>query len=235
LSRGLQALASYTLAKSTDIVSDVSILNLQQPLQLYDASRDRGPSDFDVRHAFNAAVNLGPTAMDGRSLIATLGRDWSFDAIVRARSATPVNVTTSLDYLSLGVQSVTRPDLVPGVPLYLNDATVPGGRRINPAAFSTPAPGQQGTLGRNALRGFPAWQVDASVKRSFAVSRTRLEIAIDVFNLFNHANFANPSGVLTDANFGVSTQLLGQALGGLSPLYQIGGPRSAQVSAKLKF
>jgi hypothetical protein len=112
---------------------------------------------------------------------------------------------------------------------------VPGGRRINPAAFSAPAAGQQGTLGRNALRGFPAWQVDASVKRSVAMSHTRLEIAIDVFNLFNHANFANPSGVLTDANFGVSTQLLGQALGGLSPLYQIGGPRSAQVSAKLKF
>jgi hypothetical protein len=73
------------------------------------------------------------------------------------------------------------------------------------------------------------------VTRAFPISHTRLEVAIDIFNVLNHVNFANPPGVLTDPNFGVSTQLLGHALGGLSPIYQIGGPRSAQVSAKFKF
>jgi hypothetical protein len=41
--------------------------------------------------------------------------------------------------------------------------------------------------------------------------------------------------VLSDPNFGTSTQMLGRGLGGLNPLYQIGGPRSLQLSLRLRF
>jgi len=41
------------------------------------------------------------------------------------------------------------------VALYLQDGTVAGGRRFNPAAFLVPIEERQGSLGRNALRGFP--------------------------------------------------------------------------------
>jgi hypothetical protein len=56
-----------------------------------------------------------------------------------------------------------------------------------------------------------------------------------------HPNFGPPDNVLTDALFGRSTQTLagsfgsGGANGGFSPLYQIGGPRSAQLALKLVF
>jgi hypothetical protein len=33
------------------------------------------------------------------------------------------------------VTFINRPDLNTNVPLYLEDASLPGGRRINPAAF----------------------------------------------------------------------------------------------------
>jgi hypothetical protein len=56
-----------------------------------------------------------------------------------------------------------------------------------------------------------------------------------MFNAFNHPNFANPIGDLNNALFGRSTQMLGRALGGLNALYQIGGPRSVQLGAKLHF
>jgi hypothetical protein len=40
-------------------------------------------------------------------------------------------------------------------------------------------------------------------------------------------------------NFGVATQMLGRGFtstgGGVSPLYQIGGPRSIQLSARWSF
>jgi hypothetical protein len=113
---------------------------------------------------------------------------------------------------------------------------VAGGRRINPAAFVEPPSGRQGALGRNSLRGLQLWQLDLALRRQFAVTEgVRLQLRIDTFNTLNHANFANPSGVLNDPNFGVSTQMLGRSLGGLSPLYQIGGPRSLQFAAKLLF
>jgi len=34
--------------------------------------------------------------------------------------------------------------------------------------------------------------------------------------------------------FGLSTQMLNQGLGGLNALYQIGGPRSLPIGAKLR-
>jgi hypothetical protein len=113
---------------------------------------------------------------------------------------------------------------------------VAGGRRFNRAAFAIPPAGQQGTLGRNALRGFPASQLDVSLRRQVQVTqRFNLQIRVDAFNVFNHANFANPTGSLANSNFGVSTQMLNRGLGGTSPLYQIGGPRSLQLSFKVSF
>ena len=239
LSRGLQALASYTFAKSLDIVSEESFQNLQSPTGRFDPNQDRGPSSFDVRHAFNAAVSYSipsPFAIGvGHAIFSGFG----LDTIVRARSATPVNVLTGRDPFGLGFTTVSRPDLVLGQPLYLNDPSLPGGRRFNPAAFDGNAPlaaGRQGTLGRNVLRGFSTSQVDIALRRDFKVTEhLKLQFRADTFNLFNQANFANPTGILTSANFGRATQMLGTGLGGLSPLYQIGGPRSIQLALKLQF
>jgi hypothetical protein len=78
-----------------------------------------------------------------------------------------------------------------------------------------------------------------------------VELRGEVFNLLNHPTFTSPSaslgsvnaaGVLSKSNtFGVSTSMLNQGLGsagansGFSPLYQMGGPRSVQLSLKVSF
>jgi hypothetical protein len=236
LSRGLQALISYTFAKSLDIVSDESIVNYQAPLGDIDSQRDRGPSAFDVRHQLSGAVSFDvPPPFQsgvGRAVFGGFG----IDSIFRARSATPVNALTNTDPFGFGFRTVTRPDLIAGAPLYVDDPAAAGGRRINRAAFAEPPAGRQGTFGRNGLRGFPAWQIDLSLRRQLNLSeRVRLQVRIDAFNLFNHPNFGAPAGILSDPNFGASTQMLGRSLGGLSPLYQIGGPRSLQLSLKVLF
>jgi hypothetical protein len=244
LSRGLQALASYTWSKSLDIASNDSSLNT--PGARTDPNGDRGPSDFDVRHAFSAGVTYQLPAADVGPVGRAILRGWAIDTLVTARSATPVNVTVTQD---IGFGSYDfRPDLIAGVPLYLNDATVGGGRRINPAAFTVPK-GRQGTLGRYSLRGFPLHQLDFALRRQLSLTeRVKLQLKGDVFNLFNHPNFANPDGVLDRAgglapnpNFGRSASMLGRSLGsggqlgGFNPLYQVGGPRSIQLSLKLQF
>lgn len=233
-SRGLQALLSYTWAKSIDTASDESTTNFLAPLGQYDIRLDRGPSAFDVRHNLSAAVSYELPTLSGNRFTRAAFGGWALDSIYRARSATPINVVTGTDPLGLGYRTVARPDVLPNVPLYVADAGAPGGRRINRAAFVEPATARQGTLGRNALRGFGAFQLDTSLRRQFKLTeRVQLQARADAFNLFNRPNFADPVGNLRNPNFGVSTQMLGRGLGGLNPVYQIGGPRSLQFALKL--
>jgi hypothetical protein len=67
------------------------------------------------------------------------------------------------------------------------------------------------------------------------VESVKAQLRADFFNIFNHPNFADPDGRLGGVNFGQSTTMLGRSLGGFNPLYQIGGPRSIQLSLKLQF
>lgn len=245
LTRGFQSVVSYTFSKSLDNVSDESQNNLQLPNTSFNPNLDRAPSNFDARHTFNAAVSYDiPTPFE-TGLARKIFGGFSVDAIVRARTATPVNLVSGANNaFSVGLTTILRPDLIPGQALYIDDATAPGGRRFNPAAFDRATPlaqGRQGTLGRNALRGFPARQFDLSVRRQFNLTeRLNLQLRVDAFNVFNTSNFANPSGVIsatyqTNTTFGRASQLLSSGLGGLSSLYQIGGPRSFQLSAKINF
>lgn len=239
LSRGLQALASYTFGKSLDTASEESIVNFQAPAANYDPRRDRGPSSFDVRHSFSGAVSYDvPSPFTSRAGRVVFG-GFAVDAILRLRTATPVNVLTGRDAFGIGYTTVSRPDLVTGQPLYLNDPDAAGGRRFNPAAFDAATPRaqrRQGTFGRNVLRGFPLSQLDVSLRRQFNLTeRVNLQFRADAFNLFNHPNFANPTGVMTNPNFGRSTQMLNTSLRGLNALYQAGGPRSFQLALKLQF
>ena len=244
LSGGLQVIASYTFAKSLDNVSEESQSNLQSPTGKFNPNQDYAPSNFDVRHAFNSAVSYEIPTFFQEGIARKIFGGFGVDAIFRARTATPVNLVSGVNSLGLGVTTILRPDLIPNVPLYLQDASAPGGRRFNPAAFDRASPlaqGRQGTLGRNVLRGFGANQLDLSLRREFNLTeKLNLLLRVDGFNIFNRPNFANPSGVLganylTSASFGRSSQTLGAALGGLASIYQIGGPRSFQLSAKLKF
>jgi hypothetical protein len=242
LHRGLQVLASYTLSKSLDNVSDDAVRNA--PASRLDIERERGPSTFDARHTFTSAVTWNVPAPEwGRAARAVM-EGWSLDTMLRARSALPVNVVTGTDVLRIGLtggSSVSRPDTVADVAPYVDDSSAPGGRRLNRAAFTIPLD-RQGSLGRNALRGFPARQVDLTVRREFGLTHGfTMQFGTDLFNVFNIPNFGDPIADMASGLFGQSTVMLARRLGsggndgGFNPLYQIGGPRSIQLWLKVKY
>ena len=240
LSGGLQAHASYTWSHSIDDDSDDSANLLFTGAS--GASAERASSTFDVRHSASGALtyDLPPPPWKARAASRLL-RGWSLDAIFRARTAAPVNVIRTTGFIVGDLVEARRPDLVPGVPVYVEDPLAPGGRRLNPDAFRASS-GPQGSLGRNALRGFGLSQLDLALRRQFTLSeRARLQLRAEVFNVFNHPNFGDPVGDLASRLFGLSTQTLARSLGsggangGLSPLYQVGGPRSVQLALKVLF
>ena len=244
LAHGFQTLLSYTWAHSIDDASsDAYFVNL--PASDAPLSDERGSSDYDIRHTFSGAISYNiPAPRNG--IWKSIFGNWSTDSIVYARTAPPVNVVTGLDPFNTevlsGAYGAVRPNLVPGVPLWISDPNVAGGKEINPAAFSIPSGAVQGDLGRNALRGFGATNVDLTLRRQFKLhERLTLQARADLFNIFNHPNFGPPINYMSSPLFGQSTQMLGASLGsggqngGLNPLYQIGGPRSVQLALKLLF
>ncbi len=246
LAKGFQALASYTLAESKDTASND--VQTTASLILIPTSNDRGPSDFDIRHNLTGAVTYNiPTPFKANAVAMAIFGGWSTDGIFRYRSAPPVNLVVKfLNFSQNGSASSTRPNIVNGQPIYLEGSQYAGGRRINPAAFVSPGGGNRGNLGRNALRGFSATQFDMTLRRDFKIRESMgIQIRAEAFNIFNHPNFASPDNLFVPAGsdtFGLSTQMLNRGLSnagnggsGLVSAFQIGGPRSIQLSARFYF
>ncbi len=238
MSRGLQALLNYTWSHSIDTSSsdaDVSVPSFFAPI-----AGERGSSAFDVRHSFTGAFTYAGPSLKGNAVLKKISEGWSLSGFVLARSGFPINIFSTK--VIGGVLQNIRPDLVAGQPIWIEQATAAGGKILNPAAFAKPSTPRQGTLPRNSVYGFGATQVDASIQRVFSFTeRMRLQFRTDAFNVLNHANFANPQGQFPSAQFGQATQMLNGGLqsgagnSALNPLYNIGGPRSMQLSLKLFF
>jgi len=229
VARGLQALASYTWSHSLDYGS----YNAVYPYQY-------GNSDFDVRSNATAAISYElPQPRPASSWLRAAADGWGLDGRFAARTGFPIflNGSTTVD-------PVTRQtyygglNVIPNIPLFVYGpgSTYPGGRRINPAAFSLPPRGQAGNAPRNFIRGFGAVQTDVAIRRSFPIHDSlSVQFRAEAFNVFNHPNFGSINTNYGNIQFGKATQTLAQSLGTLSPLYQQGGPRSLQLALKLMF
>jgi hypothetical protein len=230
MSRGLATLLSYTWSHSIDDTStDVGNDNFVD--QCFDPPcNDRGPSDFDVRHAFKAAFTYNIPAPLGNLALHAILNNWSIASIYTVKTALPVNVTVGRGDVGFDPSLfVTRPDLVPDVPLYIHNSTLPGRRGINPAAFSVPIEVRQGDLGRNALRGFGFMQLDFALQRQFGITdKLKLEWRGDFFNLFNSPHFN------VDGNLGSFPPFQPNPTFGAAFL-TVGGPRQIQLALRLRF
>ena len=211
------AIAAYTWGHSLDNGSWNSAT-----FMLFPGATDRGSSDFDVRHSLHSGV------------IYDVARGWTLSGIFRARTGFPIDVLTQENPFGL-IFDNQRPDVVAGVPIWI-------GNQLNPGAFTSPAAGEQGTLGRNAIRGFGLAQVDLALQRQFSIGeRASANVRLEAYNSTNRASFADPVRFLSSPLFGQSvshTSLFlgtGRAHSGLTPALQSGGPRGIQLRVDFRF
>lgn len=227
--RRIHMTASYTLSSARDNVSTSAASAPDRPL-----SEEWGAAEFDVRHNFVAAVSIdGPSA--GRGWRAAIN-GWGLDLFMRARSAFPLSISTGRDGLGIGLGDAERPNLVAGQSVWLEDASVPSGQRLNRAAFALPLAGAQGTLARNSVRGLAAKQVDLSLRRSLAIARVDLQIRLDAYNVFNWPQHGLFVTSLSSPRFGLSQASLNSG-GGQAPSaqYSQGGPRACDLQLRVSF
>lgn len=265
LSRGLQALASYTLARAFDRESDFDGGEASRSAWDHNYATSlsgihvspMAPADYDVRHSASGAISYALPSPAASTVASAMFGGWAVDAIVRSSSPPPLNVRIEGVSPELGAYK-TQPDLVPGQPIWLSAANEPGGRILNPDAFTLPPVGMPGNLPRNSIRSpFGIHQTDLSVRRRFRAggSGASLEFRADVFNVFNTAMFggqfapftawgrctATPCTGRQFSDFGKVLYTLNEGLGGggidggQSAIYAVGGPRSVQLSLKLLY
>jgi Carboxypeptidase regulatory-like domain len=221
LSNGLSFQGRYTWSHS---INDGSVGGGESngPENVNCLRCDKGPSVFDVRNnvTVNAVYELpfGP----GKAFVTntgTLGRivgGWQLSSIGMWHTGHPLTITMNIspDQLPDGNDQTTqRPDLVPGVPIFL-----PGGVQghtlpINPAAFAPPpldltgvadASGncintcglasRFGNAPNGLIRALNVWQIDlALTKETRLTERVSMKFGAQIFNIFNHVQFGDPN------------------------------------------
>ena len=102
-----------------------------------------------------------------------------------------------------------------------------------PAAFRAAAAGTTGNLGRNAIYGPGFASIDPSLFKDFKIlERLKAQFRVEVFNVLNRANLANPTTTFNSGSFGLISNTRN---GGGAPGLGFGEPRNVQFAIKLLF
>jgi outer membrane receptor protein involved in Fe transport len=197
-SNGFALSANYAYSRLMD-----DIVSPQNPFVSWDLEWARGnreiPHNLSVSALYELPFGPGHRWGDGGALARVLG-GWQVNGIVLARSGQPYTVTLgAVTRSGTGWTTNQRPDVVSGV-AHAGVINGPAGW-LNPAAFSNPAAGTFGDLGRNTERGPHFLQVDASLLKNVPLGDTRrVQLRFEIYNILNrlqlpsapNANFLAP-------------------------------------------
>jgi hypothetical protein len=209
---GITIQGVYTFSRAIDDAD--TLTNAQNYLDVSNRRLDRALAGFDVAHrlSLNAIWEM-PFLRNRKSIAAVVAGGWQLSGFAIFQTGYPFTVSNGAnpagDY-NLDGTAGDRPN-APLIPLpvsgYSRDQFLNG---VFPAsAFPIPAPGTDGTLGRNTFRGPGFAEVDLSIGKRFAITeRVHFSIRLDAYNAFNHVNLNAPTSDLSSATFGKSTSAL---------------------------
>ena len=219
LSHGLQFLVSYTWSKSIDNAS--SLENSVNPI---DPQKSRSLSLFDARHRLVVSGYWRVPDWRISNWTRHLANGWALSNIFTLQSGFPIRLTSSADrelMSSLDYETPGEPNQI--APLRRLDPEGSGGYYFDPSSFVDAALGQIGNAPRTICCGPGTTNLDLAVHKLVAVRESmKLEFRAETFNVFNHTQFFNPDGNITD----------GSSFGQVSRAQD---PRLIQLAVRLTF
>jgi hypothetical protein len=208
--------AAYTFSRSTDATStgNTAFNTAFNDETTLDASR--GLSDFDRTHRLSVSYRYDlPFLRSGQGWKRAVLGGWAVSGITIFQSGTPFSVTDSAAGTAFLAPGFTPGTLTGNLAGGSTIATAVSSGNIhnrvdtgylNVNAFTGPTIDPRctadlnfcvsdfGNLGRNTFRGPRQQNWDFSLLKNFKLSERRsLRFTADFFNLWNHANFGNPS------------------------------------------
>ena len=242
MSQGVTFQANYTWSKALDTGTGNghgSGVDIYQ--NAYVPAANYGLADFNTTNFLTAQIVYELPFGGGRQFALhgvadQIAGGWRVSTIFQWHGGVPFTpviqnsvaegIDTGLDS-SLSAGSTLYPELI-GNPK-LSNPTIK--EWFNPAAYTNPAPGTFGDNGRMTLIGPGFFNADFSIGKSFSLHREgmKLEIRADMYNVFNHVNYANP-----DANVGYTNGVLADSTAGVITGPE-GGQRIIQVGGHFTF
>ena len=249
----LQLQANYTWSHALDEVSNagflqynfltnISVLAPQDPFNL--RRFNYGNADYDTRHYFSLNYVWTVPHWIGPEVVTD---GWVLSGTIFARSGLPFTVVDGNETGTLAAFNYGGNLSGTGAFVFANNLggapSSCGSGAVNTPCFTaamfSPATAGFGAQRRNQFYGPRYFDTDLAVMKNFKVphwEHARFGIGAQLFNLFNHPSFDQPSGDIANPNFGkiistvnTPTSILGSFLGGDA------SPRLIQFRASLTF
>jgi len=218
-SGSLSFLAGYTFSKCMDNAS-----GLQDSTNPFNPALSISLCNFDVMHNFVFSYNwLMPfdkyvTAGWAKKVVG----GWSLSGVTNFATGLPITMSENDDNSLIGANAipVDVPNFAGGHVLATTNPRK-GGTYFNTSLFSNEQLGQFGNSSRRFFHGpgLNNWNI-ALLKTTKITESKELQLRFEGFNVFNHAQFQNPTGEI-NSTFGVVTSAR--------------DPRIMQVAAKFLF
>jgi hypothetical protein len=193
MSNNYTILANYTYSRCNGVVPVTSLggNTIQNPAN---PKADYGPCTYDSPQLFNGSVVYVSHLTSANRAASFLLNDWQIAPLFRFQTGLPVNPLDGTDRSLSGV-GLDRPNVNPGVPLYISGThTSKLYQYVNPAAFTVNPLGTFGNAGHLMLRQPSYFDVDAAISRKFrATERFSVDLRVEAFNVTNHPNFNAPN------------------------------------------
>ena len=222
----LQFFAGYTYSKSLDQSS-----NLGEEVNPINPALSRALSAFDIRNNF--VVSYSYELPFERLFDRTNGwtKGWTVSGVSRFSSGFPVTLYNYGDNSLLGAEpngvnnfGVDEPQFTPG-PLQLNRNPRNGQPYFNTSLFSLQPLGEPGNARRRFFSGPGIDNYDIALRKEIRLAESKLvELRMETFNTFNHAQFYGPAAVNGNINGATFGQVVSAA-----------APRLMQFALKVAF
>ncbi len=195
LTRGLQFRANYTWSKNLDMNSGLTGAQANNQAQMIldrnDLPRDWGPSALNIRNQASISARYELPLGKGRLL-----GGWQVNGIETLLSGFPFTPQIGSNRSGDGdTRNPDRPSLNPSFtgPVVLQSPN----QWFNPNAFSLPAAGTFGNLGRGTFSGPGLAELDLSLFKNTLVSENKtLQFRAECFNVLNRPNFGPPNATV---------------------------------------
>ncbi|MBV9770605.1 MAG: hypothetical protein JOZ32_13605, partial [Bryobacterales bacterium] len=263
LSAGLTFNVNYTWSHALDDVSNgggaeqfavnpyVTNDSVDLPQNPFNYRANYGSADYDVRHYFSASFVLtdmfrhtgfkyGPNQVFGGW---TLSSNWFFRTGLPFTivDGSALNTLSGYNYNSAspgqGFIFASPITSVPGSCTSAVNSPCLSTSQFAPSASVTGYPTGFGSIGRNSVYGPHFFDVDIALMKDIRIKeRLTFSFGAQAYNAFNHPNFDQPVGDISNPNFGSSilavgppTSLLGSFVGAGS------SPRFVELKGLIRF